>query len=137
MYVDQILTTGETVLQNARPSLWTFFGRILLGIILLPVFGIGLYFLISAWLTYTSTELAVTNRRIIAKYGVIRRHAYEMNLDKVESFQVEQGIAGRLLDFGTILVRGTGSSFEPIVGISQPLEFRKAVAMATDAMKIR
>ena len=56
-----------------------------------------------------------------------------MNLNKVESIQVNQGVLGRMLDFGTLVVAGTGTSHEPIAGISRPMEFRRAFIAAQDA----
>jgi uncharacterized membrane protein YdbT with pleckstrin-like domain len=71
-----------------------------------------------------STELAVTDRRVIHKTGLIRRNTIEMNRSKVETVGVDQSLLGRMLGYGTITVRGTGGSFEPIWFISDPLTFR-------------
>jgi len=71
------------------------------------------------------TELVITNRRIIAKFGFLRRRTIGLNLAKIESIRVDQGLLGRMLDFGDIVVVGTGGSREPIPGISRPLEFRR------------
>jgi len=48
-----------------------------------------------------------------------------MTLAKVESLHVNQGLVGRMLDFGDVTVVGTGSSLEPLRGISGPLELRR------------
>jgi uncharacterized membrane protein YdbT with pleckstrin-like domain len=74
-----------------------------------------------------STELAVTDRRVIYKSGVFSRHTLEMNRSKVESVDVDQSVLGRILGFGTITVRGTGGSLEPIRMISDPLTFRSHI----------
>jgi uncharacterized membrane protein YdbT with pleckstrin-like domain len=74
-----------------------------------------------------TTELAVTDRRVIYKSGIISRHTLEMNRSKVESVDVDQSLLGRLLGFGTIVVRGTGGSLEPIRTISDPLSFRSHI----------
>jgi uncharacterized membrane protein YdbT with pleckstrin-like domain len=71
-----------------------------------------------------TTELAITDRRIIVKVGLIRRMTSEMNRSKVESVMVEQSVLGRLFDFGTILIKGTGGGLEPLVGIQRPIKFR-------------
>jgi uncharacterized membrane protein YdbT with pleckstrin-like domain len=76
--------------------------------------------------------LAVTNKRVIAKTGFISRKTIEMNLTKVESMQVDQGIFGRLLNFGSLKINGTGASNAPITGISAPLEFRRSFMEAQD-----
>ena len=74
---------------------------------------------------YYTTELAITNKRVIAKFGLIRRNTVEMNISKVESIQVDQGILGRIFNFGSVLVSGAGDPKAPIPGISHPLKFRK------------
>jgi uncharacterized membrane protein YdbT with pleckstrin-like domain len=100
---------------------------------------IGLYavaaifalFAFASWLRAlirrVTTELAVTDRRVIYKTGLIRRHTIEINRSKVETVGVNQSILGRLLGFGTIVVRGTGGSFEPISFIAEPLTFRNHI----------
>jgi uncharacterized membrane protein YdbT with pleckstrin-like domain len=87
----------------------------------------GLLMLIGAWFRRWTTELAVTDRRVIFKRGFIRRRTIEMNMDKVESVDVDQSILGRVFDYGDITVRGTGSGIEPLKGIDSPLEFRNHV----------
>jgi uncharacterized membrane protein YdbT with pleckstrin-like domain len=88
---------------------------------------IGLWFLLLAWLKRTSTELAVTDRRVIHKTGLISRRSIEINREKVESVDVYQSLLGRVFNYGTILVRGVGNSWEPYQHIAHPLEFRSAI----------
>jgi uncharacterized membrane protein YdbT with pleckstrin-like domain len=66
----------------------------------------------------------VTNKRVIAKFGFISRRTVEIKLSKVESMQVEQGILGRIFNFGSLVVAGAGTPQAPIPGISDPLAFR-------------
>jgi len=79
------------------------------------------------WIRQTTTEIAVTNRRIIFKTGFFQRRTIEMHLDKVESVDVGQSILGRLLDYGTVVVRGTGAGIEPLSNIAEPLKLRSFV----------
>ena len=69
----------------------------------------------------------MTDRRIVYKRGFIRRHTVEMNMDKVESVDVDQSILGRMLNFGDITIRGTGVGIEPLHDVDAPLEFRNQV----------
>ena len=64
---------------------------------------------------------------MILKRGVISRRTLEMNLTRIESIDVRQGIFGRLFNFGDVNIRGTGSGMEPIRGIDSPIEFRRRV----------
>ena len=88
---------------------------------------VGVYMLIGAWIHRWTTELAITDRRIVFKRGLIRRRSIEMNMDKIESVDVDQSILGRILDYGDITVRGTGTGFEPLQNIDTPIEFRNHV----------
>jgi len=130
-YIDESLIEGETILHRARVSWWSQSGFVLLGVVLLVVV-VGLFFLIYAWIQVRSTEIAITNRRVIAKFGFIRRHTVEINLAKVESLRVEQGFWGRMLNFGTIFIGGTGTAMAPIPDIADPLVFRRKFMEATN-----
>ncbi len=131
-YVDTVLISGETVLHRGRVSLWPHAPKIVLGILLLPLLGLGLVFLVWVFVIYKTTEIAITNKRIIAKFGFISRRTVEINLQKIESIQVDQNVLGRLLDYGTINVAGAGTPSLTVPGIKDPLQFRKRFMEATD-----
>ena len=101
-----------------------------LGVILLIL---SLILLLRAWLYAYSTELAVTSKRVIAKFGFIRRNTVELRHDKVESLHVKQGIIGRIFDFGSIVVTGSGGTNAPIPYIANPLKFRSAALTGIEA----
>jgi uncharacterized membrane protein YdbT with pleckstrin-like domain len=72
------------------------------------------------------SEFVITNRRIIIKTGFIARSTFEMNLSKIESVNVEQTAMGRILNYGSITIIGTGGTKETFHNIAKPLSFRKA-----------
>lgn len=74
-----------------------------------------------------ATEMAVTNRRVLIKTGMTSRRTVDMMLSRVESIGVEETTLGRLLGYGSVVVRGTGGTPEPFEMISHPQEFRRAV----------
>jgi uncharacterized membrane protein YdbT with pleckstrin-like domain len=84
---------------------------------------------LSAWFVRYTTEIAVTNRRIIYKRGFITRHTAEMNMDKVATVDVDQSIWGRLFDYGSIRIVGTGGStgIERLNRIAAPIALRNAI----------
>ena len=90
---------------------------------------LGLLLLLGAWLRRKATEIVVTDRRVIFKRGLLSRHTVEMNVSKIETVDVEQGLAGRIWDYGTLLIRGTGSGFEPLEGVGSPLSIRNAIVV--------
>ena len=159
-YVEQSLGEGEVVRHVAHKH-WVIFvvpvfqllvGLVLVGIgykisdlwvwlgWLMRVLGLivvvfGALHLLGAWLTRVTTELAVTNRKVIGKWGLISRRTIEQRLDKVNSIEVEQTILGRILGYGTVEVRGSGVTMTPLRMIADPLTFRRRVEDALNATR--
>lgn len=149
-YVEGALQGDERVLYRARLS-WTLYlpallllvlagGTLalgasansnelqLIGLVVAAVLAlVGLASAARAWFRRWTTEIAVTDRRVILKRGFVRRHTIEMNMAKVESVDVDQTLLGRLFNYGSVTIRGTGSTLEPIRMIDHPLRFRTAV----------
>lgn len=101
---------------------------ILTGQVLAAIIGLlGLVALAREWFEQWTTEIVVTNLRVVYKTGFISRNTTEMNMEKIESVAVDQPLLGRLLDYGTIDVRGTGVGFEKLTRIAKPLALRNAV----------
>lgn len=131
-YIDGALIKDERVIYVGHISLWSLAPLIALGFLTVWLFGLGLIFWIVAYIRYKTTELAFTNKRVIAKFGFISRSTVELNINKVESIQVQQGILGRIFNFGTLVISGAGNPQAPILGISEPMAFRRAFMEAQD-----
>lgn len=148
-YVKSVLQPGETIKAIGKLH-WIIFARaflLLAAAIILLVYAatlsqqfgrlvefigwlvlvLGVLAALHAWFVRWITELAVTNHRVIYKRGFLRRHTVEMNMNKVETIDVEQSLLGRLLGFGTIRVRGTGQGIENLAQVAAPLELRSAI----------
>jgi len=92
------------------------------------VLVVAVVMFLSAWFRRQMTELSVTNHRVIYKTGFIRRHTVEMNMDKVETVNVDQSILGRILGYGTIHVLGTGQvGINNLRGMGSPITIRNAI----------
>ena len=74
-----------------------------------------------------ATEMAVTNKRVIVKSGLAHRRTIELLLPRIESIAIEEPALGRILGYGTVIVRGTGGTPEVFPQIARPLEFREQV----------
>jgi uncharacterized membrane protein YdbT with pleckstrin-like domain len=74
--------------------------------------------------TFISTEFAVTNKRVIGKSGMLRRRSLEIMLSKIESVSVDEPFWGRILNFGTIVVKGSGGTSQPFHFISDAMALR-------------
>jgi uncharacterized membrane protein YdbT with pleckstrin-like domain len=92
--------------------------------------AVGLVLFIPPWIRSSSSEFAVTNKRVLIKVGLVRRHSLELLLPKVEGIGVDQGIFARIAGYGTITVSGTGGTKEAFRMISNPLEFRRQVQIS-------
>lgn len=126
-YVRESLLDGEKILYEGAVSLWAILPKLMAGLLLLPLFGYGLVLWMSASAYYSSTELCVTNRRVVARLGMVRRRIVEFHIAKVESVRIEQGLFGRMFGFGTVTVLGASENGESIKGIDNPVAFRRAL----------
>ena len=153
-YLEESLASGEVVLYRTRLHwtvlFWPLVASVLFGAGAVALFVVAVRsgaegrsgpFLVagvacllvaaSAWivgqLRRSSTEMVVTNRRVLMKSGILGRRTVELMLSKVESIGVDQGVWGRLAGFGKVTVRGTGGTCELFERIAQPLEFRRQV----------
>ena len=149
-YLQRVLQPGEQVRQIsslhwiiywpgvalallAVVAYWLSDARLLTGLWRYTAYAIALValvLLIQQWIQWWVTEIAVTNRRVIYKKGLIRRQTNEMNMDKVESVQVKQSIVGRMLDYGTVTILGTGEGFETLRTIASPIALRNSITGA-------
>lgn len=144
-YINAVITPNENLIVFARTHGFIYTQSVLWALLSLAVLAVlyffnwmnlwyitliplapALYTFIRAWIYSYSTELAVTDKRVIAKFGFIRRKTIELKHSKVESLQVSQGILGRLFNFGSINIIGSGGTTAPIPYIKDPLTFRSA-----------
>jgi membrane protein YdbS with pleckstrin-like domain len=102
---------------------WQRYAQMASGVVAL----LGLLLLIAAWIRRKSTEIVVTDRRVILNQGLLRRHTMEMNM--IEMVDVKQSLWGRIWGYGTVEIRGTGADIEPLVGIGSPLAIRNAIVV--------
>ena len=138
-FVERNLLPDEQVTYRARLHWIIYLGPALVvlaaiaialggqGIAAIVVGSIGLLLMLPPWIRSESSEFAITNKRVVIKVGLIRRHSLELLLQKVEGIGVDQGIIGRILGYGTITVAGVGGTKEAFQRISNPLEFRRQV----------
>lgn len=150
-YVDNNLVPGESVVYRATLHWSIFLPATVWGVIgllicltglasgegLIVAFGVlvlvfALLALLRPLSTYLTTEMAITNRRVIGKRGLIQRNTLELDLRYVGSLQVKQGILDRIFNRGTVVVSGAGTHQSSFPGISKPLDFRRNALQAGD-----
>ena len=137
-YIESNLLPDENLTYKARLHsivFWKPVALIVLGIIFLllqPIIGmvvlaIGLLALIPPFIDYATSEFGITNKRVIIKIGFLRRRTLELLLRHVEAILVDQSVLGRILNYGSVTLTGTGGVRETFGNISNPLEFRRRV----------
>jgi uncharacterized membrane protein YdbT with pleckstrin-like domain len=142
-YIEDSLNPGEKIMLRARLAWAIFIVPVILivgafiysfsaknsGICFLTFlfFVAGFASFLQNLVTYGTTEFAVTDKRVIAKTGFLRRRSLELMLNKIESIQVNQSILGRMFDYGALVVVGTGGTKEAFPNIAKPMEFRKRI----------
>jgi len=130
-YIESNLLPDEQIVYKANLH-WKIFWKssfiVLVGIFCLlvhailagAVTGIGLALALRAFIDYKSSEFGVTTKRVIIKVGFLRRRTLELLLRQVEAISVEQSVLGRMLDFGSLTLTGTGGVHEVFHNISSP-----------------
>ena len=99
--------------QYSNYGFWTF--------LLLVVFA-----LLPPFSKYFLSQFVITNKRIVIRHGFIARQSYEMLLNKVESIQVDQSLADRLIwGSGTLIITGTGGTKEAFPNVGGAIKFQK------------
>jgi uncharacterized membrane protein YdbT with pleckstrin-like domain len=152
-YIENNLIGGESVIYHARLHWIILIKPVLVSLVLIAAAVASFYFadtgspenatllqrigsglivlavipLIVAGIRRASREYAVTNKRVIMQIGAVQRKTEEMFLTKIESIGVDQSVTGRMLGYGTVVIRGTGGSFEPFERVSAPLELRRQI----------
>jgi uncharacterized membrane protein YdbT with pleckstrin-like domain len=146
-YIQKNLMANERIVFSTKLN-WTLYIKplaiILIGILFFAesldslnrflLYSIGIIFLctggLSALLTYLKVktfEFAVTNKRVLIKHGILRTRSFEILMNKVEAIYVEQNVIDRIVNSGTIIIKGTGGSQNPLRNVDNPFQFRIAV----------
>jgi uncharacterized membrane protein YdbT with pleckstrin-like domain len=127
LYLGPALLSLGVFVPLAVVAIWTDHRAIAVVPLLVIAIAIG-----AAWVRQRSSEFAVTNKRVILKSGVLQTRSVELLLPKIEGIGVNQGVGGKLLGYGEIVVTGSGGTKEQFSRIRAPLDFRRAVQAATD-----
>ena len=147
-YVEGHLLPGEKVVYHAHLHWILFAWPVVVVVLAIPLLFVqpligaivalaGIVLAVPPLIRYTTSEYAVTDKRVIIKLGLIQRDAMETLLSKVEAIGVDQTIGGRLLNYGTLTITGTGGTKESFPMIHSPMEFRRQVQSQVVALEDR
>lgn len=130
-YPEQQLMSDEQIIARAIPTYWQYFGVILILGVIGGFLTYGLTAIIAAvwvYLGVRSQQIALTNKRVIGKYGIVSRTVIDMPLSRVSSVLTDQSVLGRIFGFGSVVLKGMGGENTPIPAISNADNFRREVS---------
>lgn len=128
-YVEKSLADDEIIVLKAKFH-WTVHLAAWAALLFLGVALVGIYIFLRLIIWIWTTEIAVTDRRLLVKRGWLTRKTEELSLSSVEELNIVQGFWGRLLDFGKLIIAGTGAGEIITPPIADPVGFRRAVSQA-------
>lgn len=128
-YVDKSLAPGERILIRGRWPIVMWLAA-WAALLVLGVALVGVLIFVMAAIHMSTTEIAVTDQRIILKRGWLNRRTEELAVGSVEGVNLEQSILGRLFGYGSIHVSGTGDAHIVFPPMARPVAFRRAIEEA-------
>jgi membrane protein YdbS with pleckstrin-like domain len=117
-----LCVVAEVVVIEEPDRTYCLYAAAAVGVLAILVF-------IGEWIKRRSTEIVVTDKRVIYKRGLVSRYTAEMNITRIETVDVLQGIGGRIFNYGTLMIRGTGAGIEPLRAVGAPLRLRNAIVV--------
>jgi uncharacterized membrane protein YdbT with pleckstrin-like domain len=145
-YIRHVLQPGETVRYQGSTHWMLYFPAILLAaagivtliltwgapqpyglLIAIACLVIAFVLAIRAWWMRWTTEIAVTDRRVIYVQGFFERKSIEVHMNQIESVDVDQTLLGRLFNYGDVTIHGTGTTYEPLRAADRPIALRNEI----------
>lgn len=137
-YIDSNIIPGEEVIRFARPTWWSAFWPLFWCVLLAPfTAGVSLLFIIPTVLRILTTEIVITNKRLVIKTGLISRDITELSLQKIEALAVNQTVTGRVLKFGNLTAFGGGQKQGYVKGVANAMAFRSDFYQAQNTAYIQ
>ena len=150
-YIDQSLGDNETLRYRARfPAIRYWAAYLALGLFLLVAYVAlqrgatysamalalaGLAAIGAILFQVWTTEIAVTDQRLIHKRGFLRRMTSDLQLRAIEEVCIHQDILGRIFNYGRIVFHGTGVDDLELPTLADPVAIQKAVQESMGAQK--
>lgn len=121
-YIEESLSAGEEISALFKLH-WVARIPMVLWLLLIITFPFAIY----EYLRLRHTEHGVTNKRVIFKTGIISRKSEEMKLASIETVEIDQGIIGRMLGYGSVKVTGRGTSDVLFRLVDDPMAVKRAI----------
>ena len=133
--------TDNQVVYVAKLHWLLFLGPVLLGVaslllasylpqLKLPaglLFLSALFWLSVTWVTYYFSSLTIEKKKVIFRTGFVVRKTTDIPYNKIESIDISQSILGSILQYGSLMVTGTGGTRYLINFLTKPLTCRRYI----------
>lgn len=128
-YIDQSLAPGEVIIQRGKWPVIFWVGA-WAALIILGIAIVGIFIFLRAAIIMSTTDFAVTNKRVVVKRGWLNRRTAELAVESVEGVALDQSLIARLFGFGRVVVTGTGDATLVFPPMAHPVDFRRAIETA-------
>ena len=123
-YVQSTIGKDEKIIYYINYH-WVYVALAYFYLIIFGVFIVGVILFFRMMINKWTTERVLTNKRYIQKTGWISRKTEEISVHKIEEVEFNQSILGRVLNYGSVLISGTGVGKIKLNLIDDPLIFQK------------
>ncbi len=110
-YVENQLGKEEQIVKKAVFSKLSLLGIWIKGILLCWLLLIPTIKAIIATIDLCSRALAVTNKRLVGKYGIVKTEAMDSPLNKVQNITVKSGLGGKIFNYGTVEITTAAKTY--------------------------
>ncbi|MBQ3427400.1 MAG: PH domain-containing protein [Clostridia bacterium] len=125
-YIQNNLKKDEKIILEGK-----LHGAMLIPHILLMFIFVGLFTIVPAIIKMKTTELTITNKRLVGKLGLIKTTELDTPLNKINNVNVSSGFWGKIFGYGTIKVNSSSGIYE-FSGIKNADLFRSTLMNQID-----
>ena len=79
------------------------------------------------WMTYHCSILNIKKKQVILCTGILVRQTIDIPMNKIESIDIRQSILGSLLQYGSLVITGTGGTRQYVNYLAKPLTCRRYI----------
>lgn len=110
-YVESNLGKNETITKAAERNSLFLLGTWAKGILLCWLLFIPVIKALIKTIQFYSIELAITNKRIIGKTGVVNTSSLDSPLNKIQNVAVKQPFFGKLFNYADVTITTAAGSY--------------------------
>lgn len=121
-YIESMLKPGERIIYRARVG-WAAHATQLA--LLCTIMSLGIFKLLR-------TRLALTDKRVIGETGFFNHKHLALEYAQVELVRMQQGVLGKLFNYGSVTIIGKDGGKVKFPGIAWPLDVQMQIEEANE-----